>query len=289
MVLHLQRDRLPLDPAAAQTRRDPIGERQELPPHRPPIAQVVVVGVLVADRLRLAFRLDGAVVDPAGQFVQVLPVRAERSHQRLPRRAAQIPDRPDPPSEELLLRHLPHPPQLPHGKRVEKRLLSSGGNDREAVRLPQIRRDLREELVRRNAGGNGQPRLFPDRRLDLARHFFRGAEQPLAPRDVEERLVDGERFDQRGEPAVDGEDRVGDLRIAGHADGQEDPLRAEPLRGRRRHRRMDPEFSRRVRSGRHDAATLVAAHDHRLPEEFRAIEDLHRGVERVQIQVQDAP
>jgi len=119
--------------------------------------------------------------------------------------------------------------------------------------------------------------------------IFRAAEQPLAPRGVEERLVDGERLDQWGEPAVDGEDRVGHLRVAGHADGQEDPLRAEPLRGRRRHRRVDPGFARLVRCGRHDAPALVTAHDHRLPTELRAIEDLDRGVERIEIQVQDAP
>ena len=217
------------------------------------------------------------------------PCAPKDSHQRLPRRAAQISDRPDPPSQERLPRHLPHPPQLPHRKRVQEILLSAGRNDREAVRLPEIRRDLRQELVRRHAGGDGQPRLFPDRRLDLPRHLFRGAEQPLAPRDVEERLVDGERLDQGGEPAVDGEDRVGHLPVARHADGQEDPLRAEPLRRRRRHRRVDAGFARLVRCGRHDAATLVTAHDHRLSTELRAIEHLYRCVESVEIQVQDAP
>jgi len=192
-------------------------------------------------------------------------VRAEGSPPAFPAASVADPRSSGSPPQERLLRHLPHSPQLPHREWVQELLLLPRGDDREAVRLPEVRRDLREKLVPGHAGGNGQPRLFQHRRLDLARRRFRTPEEALAPRDVEERLVDGERLDQRGESPVDREDRVGTSLRSGTCGREGRPLRAEPLRGRRRHRRVDAESSRLVRCRRHDAATLVAADDHGIP------------------------
>ncbi len=79
------------------------------------------------------------------------------------------------------------------------------------------------------------------------------AEQGGRPGDVEERLVDRDRLDQRRVAPEDRHDvSAGDL-VATTVDRQEHGVRAAAVRLAQRHRRVDPERARLVARRRHDA------------------------------------
>ena len=103
------------------------------------------------------------------------------------------------------------------------------------------------------------------------------------PADVEERLVDRQALDERRrvvEHAVHGLAR---LRVGGEPRPDDDRLRAEPLRLRAAHRRVDAVRLRLVARREHDAA----ADDHRAPPQARIVPLLDRREERVEIGVED--
>ena len=105
--------------------------------------------------------------------------------------------------------------------------------------------------------------------------------------DVEERLVERERLDQRGDRAEQRHDRPRDLGVERHVARQHGGRRAQPQRAGRRHRRVHAVPPGLV-GGRGDhPAVARAADDHRRARELRALAHLDAGEEGVHVDVQD--
>ena len=84
--------------------------------------------------------------------------------------------------------------------------------------------------------------------------------------DVEEGLVEGDRFDQRCLLLEYRHDRVRRFDVAIEVTRHVDPVRAEPSSDRERHRGPDAEGACLVGRGHHHAAFVraIAADDHRF-------------------------
>src|ERR1700680_2624187 len=93
---------------------------------------------------------------------------------------------------------LPHTPQRRHGQRVQEIEDAIRGHHQEPVRLTPGRRELGDELAAGHADGAGDALLVPDAGPDQLRYPDRRAKPPDGTRDVEESLVECERFDLRG-------------------------------------------------------------------------------------------
>ncbi len=96
--------------------------------------------------------------------------------------------------------------QPPDRQRIERRGDVLRPDHGEAVGLVHLGRELREQLVVRDADRGGESRALADPLLDLARHLLAAAEEPAARGDVEKRLVERQPFDEVGELAEDLED-----------------------------------------------------------------------------------
>ena len=101
----------------------------------------------------------------------------------------------------------PTPQRASTGSFCRNALDPLGRDDGQAVRLLPARGDLGEKLVRRDAGRGRQPRLLADLRSSAAapRRLPSGS-PPGVLRDVEVRLVERERLDERRDRAEDRED-----------------------------------------------------------------------------------
>src|SRR5262249_32202118 len=145
-------------------------------------------------------------------------------------------------------------------------------DDDEAVRLAEIAGELGEILVGRHADRSDEIQLRTDAGLDLLADFRRRPEQPLATANIEKRLVQAERLNERREGQEDRADVAGDLSVVTHAHGQKDAVRAEPAGRDAGHGAMDAELARFVRGGTDDAAAVgAAADDDRLAAQLRII------------------
>ena len=160
----------------------------------------------------------------------------------------------------------------------------------EPVGLLPARGDLRQELVGRDAGRRRQAGGGADLRLEAPRD---GHAERLAPGvlgDVEIGLVERQRLDQRRDRAEEAEHRVGHRLVLGEVGPDDDQVRAQPHGPRHRNRRPDAELARLVAGGGdHAAAFGPAAHGDGPAAQLRAIALLDRRVERVHVEVQDAP
>ena len=104
--------------------------------------------------------------------------------------------------------------------------------------------------------------------------------------DVEERLVERQRLDQRGDVAQDRHHRCGCLRVGGAVGRTTTAPRAQPQGASHRHRAAHAVPARLVR-GRGDNAARSAADDDRLAAQVGIVADLDAGEERVHVDVQD--
>ncbi len=146
---------------------------------------------------------------------------------------------------------------------------------------------LGEELVRRHADRARQAQSVDHRRTDLPADRRSGAEQCGGPGDVEERLIERQRLDERRERGEDVEDvsaRLGVRRVVAR---QEHRSRDELAGADRRHRRVDAVAAGLVRRGRDDTAAAGATHDDRLAAKLGTSAQLDRHEERVHVHVQD--
>ena len=154
-----------------------------------------------------------------------------------------------------------------------------------AARLVQVGGDLGQELVAGQADRNRDA----DVALDLAgkprQHFGRDhAVHALGAGEVEKRLVDRQRLDQRRQRLHGMAHLAADPDIFRHVGPDHGGMRAQRQRLEHRHRRAHPEGAGDVAGRRHHAA-LAAADDDGLVGDLRIVALLDGGVERVAIDV----
>ena len=158
---------------------------------------------------------------------------------------------------------------------------------REAARLVQVGGDLGQELVVRQADGGGDAVLLLDA-LDQQgeRARRRSAVELLGAAQVQEGLVDGDRFDQRRDRQHQLPDGAAHGLVLGHVRLDHHGVGAGLQRLEHRHGRAHAVDARHV-AGRRDHAAPPAADDHRLVGQLRIVALLHRGVEGVAVDVGD--
>ena len=180
-------------------------------------------------------------------------------------------------------------PQPGDRQRRQERGLRARRHDDEAVGLAQVRRDLGDELGRRDADRRGQPDLGADAALIAAAISCAVPEQRPRSGHVEEGLVDRDRLDERREPPKDRHDLATRALVLAPVDRQEDAVRAERAAVRSGIAEWTPNAPRLVGRGADDAAGRrpAAADDHGLAAELRAVALLDRGEERIEIDVED--
>ncbi len=105
---------------------------------------------------------------------------------------------------------------------------------------------------------------------------------------VEERLVERDRLDQRGEGPEDRHDPGADLAVAGVVAGEEHGLGAQAAGSHRRHGREHTEGPGLVRRRSHHPPVARTAHDHGSAPQLGLVEQLDRHEEGVHVDVQDA-
>ena len=150
------------------------------------------------------------------------------------------------------------------------------------------RRDLREKLVGRDARRRGQAGVGANAFLQPARDRRRERLAPRVLRDVQVRLVERQRLDERRHLAEDREHGVRRGLVAREIRPHDDERRAEAHGLGHRHRRADAERARLVARRRHDAAAIrLAADGQRLAAQRRVVALLDRRVERVHVDVED--
>ena len=203
------------------------------------------------------------------------------------RRPAQVADGPHPEPSEGLGRLLAHAPQRPHGQRVQVGVDLAGPNHHHAVGLGVARGELGDQLGGRHAHRAPHADAVLDLPADLAPDLLGLAEQQVRARDVEERLVERDRFDLGGDRQQDLAEAVGVHLVGLEVGRDEDHVRTQATSAHGGHRAPDPERPRLVGRRHHDPARPGAAHGDGLARKARVLERLDRGVERIEIDVQD--
>ncbi len=180
----------------------------------------------------------------------------------------------------------------PHRRRIgsgARKAASSPG--RTTTRPSGFRRSeaiLATSLVVGNADARGETDLVAHRGPDLAGDGFRWAEERLAPRHVEERLVDRDLLQERREAAQDLHHPAALAAVLRPVDREEGAAGAERRGGAEGHRRVDAEGAGLVAGGRDDAAGMrIAAHDHGPAAQLGPVALLDRREERVEVDVED--
>ncbi len=183
--------------------------------------------------------------------------------------------------------HRPDAGQGGHGSRRQQTLRLGDADNGEAAGLVQLRRDLCQEAVGRQADGDAEARLVLDPLLQTRQlEGGRASVQPLRALQVDPRLVQRQGLNQRRQ-AVDGaEDALAlghifaEVRLDHHGVG------AGLQRLEHRHGGADAIQPRHIAGGG-DHPALAAADDDRPVAQFRSIAFLDRGVEGVAVQVGD--
>ncbi len=179
-------------------------------------------------------------------------------------------------------------PEARDGQRREEGALGPGLDDEQAVGFGHVARDLGEELRRGDTDRRGQTRSRRARGLGAtSRSPTPVPSRRRAPRNVEERLVDRQRLDERRDRPEDRHHLAALLLVALEARREEHGVRAGPPGPRHRHRRVHAEGARLVARGGHDAAVAEPADDHRLAARAPGRRAARPSVERVEVDVQD--
>ena len=111
------------------------------------VGSIFVEGRLVRDRLHAGVAGHPAIVLPACQMPQPVPMCAETLRQRLAIPAAQIGEAADACRLQRRGRRLPHPPDQPDRPRSEEVLRFRLANHRKTARLVEIRGKLGQKLI----------------------------------------------------------------------------------------------------------------------------------------------
>jgi hypothetical protein len=189
----------------------------------------------------------------------------------------------DSPGPELRRGRRADAPEPLDRKRMEKRKLTAGRDDQQTIGLGDTARDLREELRRRDADRDRQPDPLPHLPLQARGDLRRRAGNALEAANVEEGLVDRQSLDERRRVVEDAVHGLARLGIRRHARRNDDCLRAQPPCLRLAHRGVDAVRLGLIAGSEDDAA----ADDHRPAAQTRVVPLLDRGVEGVDVGVQD--
>ena len=122
-----------------------------------------------------------------------------------------------------------------------------------------------------------------ERREELRRD---GAVQRSGAGQIEKRLVDRQRLDERGETQHLGPHRTPDFAVFRHLRADHHRVGAQRERPEHRHRRAHAVKPRDIAAGQNDASR-AAADDDRLLGEFRPVALFHRRVKGVAIEVRN--
>ena len=174
-------------------------------------------------------------------------------------------------------------PQALDWERMQKRLFLARGNYEQPVRLRHRAGHLGQVLRGGDPHRDRQPHPLAHLPAQAHGDLLRGARDPLHPSYVEERLVDGDPFDQGRGVLEDLEYRLARLRVGGHSRRDDDRVGAEPPRQCTAHRALHAVGLGLVAGSEHDPA----AHDHGAPAERRMVPLLDGGEERVEVGVED--
>ncbi len=288
---HLERHRARRQALAAQLGDGVIGEREQRGAQEPGVVDVVAEGDLAADRLGqrplAAHRREAA---PQGELAQPVGAPAERRGEQREGHVLQHPDRGEAEGGEALLGDRPDAADRAHGQVAQTAMHVGGGELADAGRLVQAGGQLGQQLGGPDADGAGDGVRVVDLLLDAVGDGARRAEQPPAAGDVEVGLVDGRHLDEVGVLLQEIDQGPVDGEVGLHVDGQEHPVRAEPLGLRDGQRAVHPVHARLVGAGRdHAASSALAADDHRQAAQLGAARLLDRGEEGVHVEVEDCP
>lgn len=240
------------------------------------------------DRLFLVVQGDRIVVDAVGVLPHHRALLAEEGDEERLFTGGDVADREDAGLTQLLAGRLADAEELARRQRPQKlaevfpRDLGGG------VGLLVLAAHLGKGLVEGNAGRKRHSQLFPDCAADGVSDLPSAAEQLLAGRDVEPRLIDAERLDHVGKALIDFVDQTAVIAVFFHVRTHEHQLGTFFLRLPDGLRRYHSVLLGQLIFGQNDAVTAVgiAADGHGLVLEVRTLKQLYRSVEAVHVTVQ---
>ena len=231
-----------------------------------------------------AGRLDGSLVDIDGECGQL---RAGRLPQQTFEDGAadlgQLPDGVDARMVETAFRGRSDAPDEADGKGFEEGALVLWRHDNDAVGFGHLRGHFGQVLGAGNPDRERKADFVPDASTDRDGDLGGRPEEVDSAGDVEERLVDGDALDPGSEVVKDGHDLVAELLVAVEVATDEGEVGAEFAGRPPGHAAAHAVLSGFVGGGEHDATP-----DRDGPAPQRRVQQLlHRGVERIEVGVQD--
>ena len=228
--------------------------------------------------------LHGAGIAIVSQGVELAPGGApEHRHQRGFTQLCDLRHRGDAAFAELGGGHRPDAPQTLDRQRVQELELALGRHDEQTIGLGHRTGHLGQELRARDADRDRQPNLLPDVPSQAGRDLGRSPRYVVQSPDVEKRLIDGDAFHHRCRLLEDLEHRLTRFAIGRHAGRDDAELGAQSPSPGAAHRGSYAVGLGLVAGREHDATT----HDDGLPAQPRVIALFDRGVERVEISMED--
>ena len=255
--------------------------------------EIAIARQTVADALDLPLRAlhgDGRLVPAVGIGMQDTSPLAQFGDEHAHVCPREIADGRDPQHGKPLRRRLAHIEQVCGGQGPRQRLIVLFVNDGHGVRLFEIGSELCKDLVPAHPHADRHADLALDCLTDGVRDLLSLPEEIAAARDVQPAFVDTVRLDLIGIARVDGAHRPGDPDIGRKIGGNADEVGTFLTRLPECLTRPDALHLGEHIFGEHHAVSVLKAAAHRngnIPQ-FGAAQALHRGVEIVQITVQNA-
>lgn len=287
--LQLEYDRGGQPAVRAQASGDGLGMRPDgLADHRT-IHLVAGKRVLFPVRTAPSAGNDGSGIEAAGEGAGSRGEGTERALEVPVGCVGEVSDRSDPDARQACSRGRTDSPDAIDRKRPEKALRVAGSDLHQAIGFRKRARDLGHEAAGADSNGDREPGGLANPSPDPFADPACPAEEAQRAGDVEIGLVERERFDHRRELAKDPLNDSGHFRVSRHAAGEEDPAGAEPARFDGGHRGVHAESPGLVGGRRDHTPRAGPSHDDRPSAELRVVVLFDRGVEGVEIRVQDRP
>lgn len=173
------------------------------------VVDVALKGALASHAFALSLRFDRPMVDATCKVVVEMACFAEESYEVLFRALSKVFACVDASTYHALGRDTPHSPKRLDGQLVDEVDGTRGVNGAKAIGLAVVGGNFGQELIVRNACRSREMQFVADALLDVASDVGGQRNAPLVVRDIEECLVERERFDKVG---VIGKDSVHLLR-----------------------------------------------------------------------------